>query len=93
MLQHDERLSFINSGLTLPEDPGTAGISPQRIAEYRRYMSAIGCGAILYDRSIGSTVFVSDWQRRTDILFFPVAKRPAQAHHIEGSWYLASEDF
>jgi hypothetical protein len=106
MLQHDESLTFINSGLTVPEDPTTKGISPQRIAEYRRYMSKIGCGSIGYTPGIGSATFTSDTPGAADILYFPiqsaaVAKRnglpldkpPAQAHHIEGNWYLASEDF
>jgi hypothetical protein len=107
MLQHDQSLTFINSGLTTPEDPGTKGISPQRITEYRQYMSKIGCGAIRYDSSIGSAIFTSSVASGPDILYFPlrskaeVAKKyglpldkvPAQSHHIEGDWYLSSENF
>jgi hypothetical protein len=104
MLQRDERLTFINDGLTEPEDPSTTGISPKRIAEYRRHMSNIGCGAIRYEPFIGSAVFVSNWGRNTDILYFPIRSAedaksdgipltPAQAHHIEGGWYLTSENF
>ncbi len=106
MLQHDESLTFINSGLTVPQDPTTKGISPQRITEYRRYMSKIGCGSISYTPGIGSAVFNSATPGAADILYFPIQsaaiakksglpldKPPAQAHHIEGNWYLASEDF
>jgi hypothetical protein len=105
MLQHDEGLTFINSGLTVPEDPTTKGISPQRITEYRRYMSSIQCEAVLYEPSIGSALFVSETASGPNILYFPSsaenAKRsgfpvhnpPAQAHKIEGDWYLSSANF
>lgn len=96
MLQHDRDLTFINSTLTVPEDPSLRGISPQRISEYRRYMSKIGCGSINYVPLTGSALFVSDISGAADILYFPVqssGKPPAQAHPIEGNWYLASERF
>jgi hypothetical protein len=105
MLQHDENLTFINSGLTVPEDPTTKGISPQRIADYRRYMSSIQCEALLYEPSIGSALFVSKTASGPNILYFPSSfenanrsgrpahNPPAQAHKIEGDWYLSSESF
>lgn len=98
MLQHDRDLTFINSTLTVPEDPISRGISPQRISEYRQYMSKIGCGSINYLPSTGSALFVSDTPGAANILYFPkqsssLGKPPAQAHLIVGDWYLASEKF
>jgi hypothetical protein len=93
MLQHDRVLAFINAGLTVPQDPATVGISPQRISQYRQYMSDIDCGAITFEPALGSALFVSGTIRAADILYFPVERRPQQAHRIEGSWYLASERF
>lgn len=106
MLQHDGDLTFINRALTIPEDPGLRGISPQRISEYRRYMSTISCGSINYLPLIGSALFVSDTQGAANILYFPMQssaqanrynlpldKLPAQAHPIVGNWYLSSEKF
>ncbi len=106
MLHEDAVLTFINSGLTVPEDPAAHGISAQRIAQYRRYMSKIGCGAISYGYASGPILFVSDAAGAPNILYFPtlsaedakksgvpVDKPPAQAHHIEGNWYLSSENF
>ena len=104
MLQHDGHLIFINDALTTPDDPSSVGISPQRIAEYRRLMSNIGCGAISYGPEIGSALFVADWGRAADILYFPVQSHavaknlgipvdrpPPQAHRIVGDWYLSSD--
>jgi hypothetical protein len=106
MLQHDGDLTFINSTLTVPEDPSSRGISSQRISEYRRYMSKIGCGSISYLPLNGSAMFVSDTPGAANILYFPMQsyalankyglpldKPPAQAHPIVGNWYLSSEKF
>jgi hypothetical protein len=106
MLHEDAVLTFINSGLTVPEDPAVHGISAQRIAQYRRYMSKIGCGAISYGYASSPALFVSDTAVAPNILYFPTRsaegakksgvpgdKLHAQAHHIEGNWYLSSENF
>jgi hypothetical protein len=99
MLQHDRGLTFINGGLTDPQDPATVGISAERIAEYRRYMSSVGCSAILW--SVKSTLFVSDAAQAADILYFPnlsrgvserTETRPRESRRIEGDWYLTSHD-
>ena len=102
MLQHDRGLKFINSGLSVPEDPGIIGISPRRIAEYRRYMSKIGSAAIYYEPSVGSAVFTSGTVGAPVIVYFPMQsaaaaekygvpldRPPAQSFHIEGNWCLS----
>jgi hypothetical protein len=101
MLQQDRGLTFINEGLTDPEDPSSIGISQERIAEYRRYMSQIGCGAIRYSTELGSALFVSDLPTAADILYFPehafkaaglpATQAPRDSRRIEGDWYLAYE--
>jgi hypothetical protein len=73
MLQHDDGLTFINSALTVPDDPTSKGISRQRITEYRRYMSSIECDAILYEPSMGSALFVSETAGTPNILYFPAS--------------------
>jgi hypothetical protein len=106
MLHEDAVLTFINSSLTVPKDPAAHGISAQRIAQYRRYMSKIGCGAISYGYASSPVLFVSDTTGAPNILYFsthsaedakksgvPGDKPPVQAHHIEGNWYLSSENF
>jgi hypothetical protein len=106
MLRHDEYLTFVNSALTLPEDPGTVNISPVRIAEYRNMLSKLGRGSLRYDPSIGTALFSADAFGDHDISFFPIRsaafakehglpldRPPKQAHHIEDDWYLASEHF
>jgi hypothetical protein len=106
MLHEDEVLTFVNSSLTTPENPAAHGIPAQRIAEYRRYMSKIDCGAISYGSASGAVLFVSNTAGAPDILYFPMRSAkdtkksgvpgqmpPAQAHHIEGNWYLSAEKF
>ena len=106
MLHEDAVLTFVNSSLTTPENPAAHGISPQRIAQYRRYMSIIDCGAISYGAAGGPVLFVSDAAGASNILYFPMRsaedtkksglppdRSPAQAQHIEGNWYLSSEKF
>ena|ERR1700722_2558361 len=106
MLHEDAVLTFVNSSLTTPENPAAHGISSQRIAQYRRYMSKIDCGAISYGSAGGPVLFVSDAVGASNILYFPMRsaedtkksevpanRPPAQAHHIEGNWYLSSEKF
>ena len=106
MLREDAVLTFLNSSVTTPENPAAHGISPQRIAQYRRYMSKIDCGAISYGSPSRPVLFVSDTAGAPNILYFPTrsaeeAKKsavpgnrpPAQAYHIQGNWYLSSEKF
>ena len=106
MFHEDAVLTFINSSLTVPENPAAHGISAQRIAQYRRYMSKIDCGAISYGYATSPVLFVSDTTGAPDILYFSTHsaedakksrvsgdKPPVQAHHIEGNWYSSSENF
>jgi hypothetical protein len=106
MLKHDNNLTFVNEGLTSPDDPATIGISPARIAEYRRILSRLGRGSLNYVPGSGSALFVADSMGDDNILFFPIRASafaaaygppfgtpPAQAHHIDDDWYLSSERF
>jgi hypothetical protein len=92
MLRQDKKLTFVNSALTLPDDPVAIGISTGRIAEYRRFLSRLDRGALLYEPALGSALFVADGFGDDNILYFP-NKSPMQAHHIEDDWYLSSENF
>jgi hypothetical protein len=93
MLRQDKNLTFVNGGLTLPDDPAAIGISPARIAEYRRMLSRLGRGALRYEPTLGSALFVADAFGDDDILYFPLDRQPMQAHYIEDDWYLGSESF
>lgn len=42
MFQADEGLKRVGDGFTRPEDPSLAGVSADRIAEYRRLCAAVG---------------------------------------------------
>ena len=92
MLRDDKHLMFINGGLTEPENPGAVGISPQRLAEYRRLMKKIDCGAIRYDSSTDRAFFVAEtffgWTDR-DFLFATDQFPKPDFHRIEGNWYWA----
>jgi hypothetical protein len=106
MLREDAVLTFVSSSLTIPEDASAHGISPGRIAQYRQNMSKIGCGAINFGSASGPVLFVSDTAGAPNILYFPTRsaedlkksgvpgdRPPAQAHHIEGNWYISSENY
>ena len=84
MLRDDKALTFINSTLTTPDDPSKVGISLKRIADYRRLMSEIECGAITYTEP--SALFVSDTIGAPDVLYFP-RFAPREMHHVEDDWY------
>ena len=48
MIVHDKGLSQVFGDRTYPEDPATVGVSPARIAEYRRLLKELGIeGGIL----------------------------------------------
>jgi hypothetical protein len=101
MLHRDKHLTFINTALTTPTDPGVIGISPQQIVEYRRIMSKIDCGAISYTPAIDTALFSSarDNLYDPDILYAPQlaaiqvgsssVKMPDAPHHIEENWFWA----
>ncbi|HEY8051572.1 MAG TPA: hypothetical protein VIE42_02075, partial [Steroidobacteraceae bacterium] len=72
MLRHDQKLTFVNSGLTEPEDPSSVGISAARIAEYRHILLRLGRGCVRYDRFIGTAFFCAGTFSDYDILFFPI---------------------
>ena len=106
MLQKDKALRFLNGGLTDPSDPATAGISKERISEYRRGMADIECSSITYEPDYGSAYFSSSVFGAAGILYAPIQSKetakkyglpldrpPPQARVIEGDWYLSSEDF
>lgn len=42
MLQKDKELRRIDENWTSPENPETIGVSPNRLAEYRRILGAVG---------------------------------------------------
>jgi hypothetical protein len=91
MLRDDKQLTFINEGVTQPEDPTAIGIAPQRIAEYRRLMSKIDCGAILFDPG-GRTLFVSGRYdlNDPDILFAGKGSHASsEFRYLEDGWYWA----
>jgi hypothetical protein len=92
MLRDDKQLTFINRGLTEPDDPAAVGIPPQRLAEYRRLMKKIDCVAIRYIPSMDRAGFVAEyffgWTDR-DFLFAAHATPMPDFHHIEGNWYWA----
>jgi hypothetical protein len=44
MILADSRLRRVDEDWTDPRDPATIGISPERIAEYRRLFAEVGCG-------------------------------------------------
>jgi hypothetical protein len=45
MIVTDSQLHRVGEDWTDPRDPATIGISPERIAEYRKLLATVGCGA------------------------------------------------
>lgn len=61
MILADSRLHRVDEDRTEPKDPAAAGVSPERIAEYRRLLREIGCpgGIIAYGNRHGDIYFIS----------------------------------
>ncbi len=106
MLHEDAVLTFINSGLTVPEDPA----APRDIRAKNCTIQTIHVQDWLRSHKLRvrewPDTICSDATGAPNILYFPtrsaedakksgvpVDKPPAQAHHIEGNWYLSSENF
>jgi hypothetical protein len=60
MLKIDQKLERIDDSWTLPDDPSSIGISPSRIADYRRIFADIKVprGVIVYNKT-GRVLFLA----------------------------------
>jgi hypothetical protein len=60
MMQVDRTLTRVDDNSTDPADPATVGISPERIAEYRRLLDEIGFSqGFFYDPQSGGVAFLA----------------------------------
>lgn len=56
MIREDKGLERVDDDWTKPDDPATVGVSPERIAEYRRLFAQAGIPRGFYSYSGGTTI-------------------------------------
>jgi hypothetical protein len=90
MLEHDRALTFISTDRIEPATPLDAGITPQRIADYRRHMSRIGSDAISSSRI--SILFLSNRIGASDLLYSESDEHPTRpSYRLKRCWFLVAD--